>query len=148
MPVQNHSAADPVIQRVLPLIGFENLRPKPARMASVEFSKVTKIYPNGHQAILDLDLSIDDGELMIVVGPSGSGKSTLLRLLAGLEEISRGQILIGGRVANHLTPQERNIAMVFQDCALHPNMTVRGNLEFPQDAQAFQALKSDSGSSG
>lgn len=100
-------------------------------MASVEFSKVTKIYPNGHQAILDLDLSIDDGELLIVVGPSGSGKSTLLRLLAGLEEISRGQILIGGRVANHLTPQERNIAMVFQDYALYPNMTVRGNLEFP-----------------
>ena len=100
-------------------------------MASVEFENVEKTYPNGFRAIADLNLGIADGELMVFVGPSGCGKSTLLRLIAGLEDITRGQILIGGRVANRLTPQARNIAMVFQDYALYPNMTVRGNLEFP-----------------
>ncbi|HVO42681.1 MAG TPA: sn-glycerol-3-phosphate ABC transporter ATP-binding protein UgpC [Aggregatilineales bacterium] len=100
-------------------------------MASVEFEHVEKIYPNGFRAITDLNLHVADGELMVFVGPSGCGKSTLLRLLAGLEEISRGRILIGERLANRLTPQARNIAMVFQDYALYPNMTVRGNLEFP-----------------
>ena len=100
-------------------------------MASVEFAHVDKIYPNGFRAISDLNLGIADGELMVFVGPSGCGKSTLLRLLAGLEEISQGRILIEGREANRLTPQARNIAMVFQDYALYPNMTVRGNLEFP-----------------
>lgn len=110
-------------------------------MASVEFKQVTKIYPNGHRAVDDLNLMINDGELMVFVGPSGCGKSTLLRLLAGLEDISRGQILIGGRVANLLTPQERNIAMVFQDYALYPNMTVRGNLEFPLRMRRFSRLE-------
>jgi multiple sugar transport system ATP-binding protein len=100
-------------------------------MASVQFEHVEKTYPNGFRAITDLNLTVADGELMVFVGPSGCGKSTLLRLLAGLEEISRGRILIGGREVNRLTPQTRNIAMVFQDYALYPNMTVRGNLEFP-----------------
>lgn len=100
-------------------------------MASVVFTSVEKIYPNGHQAIADLDLGIEDGELMVFVGPSGCGKSTLLRLLSGLEDVTRGEIRIGGRLANQLSPQERNIAMVFQDYALYPTMTVRGNLEFP-----------------
>jgi len=100
-------------------------------MASVEFEGVGKIYPNGYQAVADMNMTIGDGELMVFVGPSGCGKSTLLRLLAGLEDISFGQIRIGGMVANRLSPQERNIAMVFQDYALYPNMTVRGNLEFP-----------------
>jgi multiple sugar transport system ATP-binding protein len=100
-------------------------------MAAVEFQHVEKLYPNGVRALSDVNLSIEDGELMVFVGPSGCGKSTLLRILAGLEQPTRGNILIGGRDAGRLTPQERNIAMVFQDYALYPNMTVRGNLEFP-----------------
>ena len=100
-------------------------------MAAVEFVGIYKTYADGHPAIIDLNLNIKEGELMVCVGPSGCGKSTLLRLLAGLEEISSGRLLIGGKLANRLSPQERNIAMVFQDYALYPNMTVRGNLEFP-----------------
>jgi multiple sugar transport system ATP-binding protein len=100
-------------------------------MASVHFEHLEKIYPNGHHAVRDFSLDIQDGELMVLVGPSGCGKSTVLRLLAGLEEITSGALRIGGRIANHLSPQERNIAMVFQDYALYPTMTVRGNLEFP-----------------
>lgn len=100
-------------------------------MASVRFDGVNKTYPNGHPALVDFALDLADGELLVVVGPSGCGKSTLLRLLAGLEQASSGDILIDGRRANTLSPQERNIAMVFQDYALYPNMTVRGNLEFP-----------------
>lgn len=110
-------------------------------MASVRFENVGKIYPNGHEAIRGLDLQIADGELMVFVGPSGCGKSTLLRLLAGLEDISSGRILIGERVANALTPQERNIAMVFQDYALYPNMTVRGNLDFPLRMRKLNAAE-------
>ncbi|WP_045224550.1 ABC transporter ATP-binding protein [Methyloterricola oryzae] len=100
-------------------------------MASVSFENVGKIYPNGHTAIRHFNLDIADGERMVFVGPSGCGKSTLLRLLAGLETMSEGRILIGGQDASRLSPQARNVAMVFQDYALYPNMTVRGNLEFP-----------------
>jgi multiple sugar transport system ATP-binding protein len=100
-------------------------------VAEVEFRGVGKTFSNGHRALSDLNLTIADGELLVVVGPSGCGKSTLLRLLAGLEPIGEGEIRIGGRLANTLTPQQRNIAMVFQDYALYPNMTVRENLAFP-----------------
>src|SRR5213594_3651412 len=100
-------------------------------MASVEFEHVDKIYPNGTRAVAEVTLRIEDGELMVVVGPSGCGKSTLLRLLAGLETVTRGTLRIGARVVNDLTPQERNVAMVFQDYALYPHRTVEGNLEFP-----------------
>jgi len=100
-------------------------------MASVDFEHVDKVYPGGNQAVSGVDLHVEDGELMVVVGPSGCGKSTLLRLLAGLESVTQGTIRVGERVANDLTPQERNIAMVFQDYALYPHRTVRGNLEFP-----------------
>ena len=100
-------------------------------MATIRFARVGKTYPNGCTAIRGLDLEIRDGELMVVVGPSGCGKSTFLRLLAGLEAISSGTLLIDGAVANDLTPQARNIAMVFQDYALYPTMTVRENLAFP-----------------
>ena len=100
-------------------------------MATVDFHRVNKIYPNGAHAVRDLSLSIRDGELVVLVGPSGCGKSTILRMLAGLEEISRGEVLINGRRINSLSPQERNVAMVFQNYALYPHMSVRDNLEFP-----------------
>jgi len=100
-------------------------------MASVDFDHVDKEYAGGGVAVRDLSLHVDDGELMVVVGPSGCGKSTVLRLLAGLEDATRGTIRIAGEVVNDRTPQERNIAMVFQDYALYPHRTVRGNLEFP-----------------
>jgi multiple sugar transport system ATP-binding protein len=100
-------------------------------MASVDFTHVEKVYPGGTRAVVDCTLHVDDGELVVCVGPSGCGKSTLLRLLAGLETVSSGTLRIGDRVVNELSPQERNVAMVFQDYALYPFMTVRGNLEFP-----------------
>ncbi len=101
------------------------------RMASVEFEHVDKVYPNGTRAIADCSLRVDDGELVVIVGPSGCGKSTLLRLLAGLEPLTSGTIRIGDQVVNDRSPQERNVAMVFQDYALYPFMSVRQNLEFP-----------------
>ncbi|MFI5398282.1 MAG: ABC transporter ATP-binding protein [Candidatus Binatia bacterium] len=100
-------------------------------MASVDFEHVDKVYPDGTQAVVDCTLQIADGELMVFVGPSGCGKSTLLRLLAGLEQVTNGTLRIGDRVVNDLAPQERNVAMVFQDYALYPFMSVRRNLEFP-----------------
>ncbi len=100
-------------------------------MAAVEFQHIEKVYANGVRALSDVNLGIADGELMVFVGPSGCGKSTLLRILAGLEQPTQGNLIIDGRDAARLTPQERNVAMVFQDYALYPNMTVRGNLEFP-----------------
>jgi len=100
-------------------------------MAGVDFEHVDKVYPDGTRAVIDCDLQVDDGELLVVVGPSGCGKSTVLRLLAGLEQATRGTLRIGGRVVNDLSPQERNVAMVFQDYALYPHMSVRRNLEFP-----------------
>jgi multiple sugar transport system ATP-binding protein len=100
-------------------------------MATVKFDRVFKVYANGQTAIKDLSLEIADGEFLVFVGPSGCGKSTVLRMLAGLEDISAGKILIDDRVVNDQTPQQRNIAMVFQNYALYPHMTVRQNLEFP-----------------
>ncbi|MGF1546768.1 MAG: ABC transporter ATP-binding protein [Thiotrichales bacterium] len=100
-------------------------------MARVAFNRVGKRYPGGAVAVREVSLEVGDGELMVLVGPSGCGKSTLLRMLAGLEEISNGVIRIGDTVVNALSPQARNIAMVFQDYALYPTMTVRENLTFP-----------------
>ncbi|HYQ92419.1 MAG TPA: ABC transporter ATP-binding protein, partial [Candidatus Competibacteraceae bacterium] len=100
-------------------------------MASVTFEQVDKSFESGVYAIRELTLAIADGELLVCVGPSGCGKSTLLRLLAGLEEVTQGTLRIGGQVVNHLPPQRRNVAMVFQDYALYPYLSVRGNLEFP-----------------
>jgi multiple sugar transport system ATP-binding protein len=100
-------------------------------MSEVEFRQVSKTYPNGTRALADLNLKIDDGQLMVFVGPSGCGKSTALRILAGLEDITKGEILVDGRAINHARPQDRNIAMVFQNYALYPHMTIRGNLRFP-----------------
>lgn len=100
-------------------------------MASVDFEHIDKIYPGGVQAIADFNLTIANGEILALVGPSGCGKSTLLRLLAGLETATGGAIRIDGQRVNDQSPQQRNIAMVFQDYALYPHMTVRRNLEFP-----------------
>jgi multiple sugar transport system ATP-binding protein len=99
-------------------------------MAEIEYDSVAKIYGDGTQAVRDLDLVISDGELMVLVGPSGCGKTTALRMLAGLEEISEGEIRIGDQIVNDLTPKERDIAMVFQSYALYPHMTVEQNLAF------------------
>lgn len=100
-------------------------------MAAIKFQNVFKVYSNGYTALKDLNLEIEDGEFLVFVGPSGCGKSTALRLLAGLEEISAGKLLIGDRAMNDKTPQQRNVAMVFQNYALYPHMSVRQNLEFP-----------------
>ncbi|HAS50743.1 MAG TPA: ABC transporter ATP-binding protein, partial [Gammaproteobacteria bacterium] len=100
-------------------------------MADVEFETIDKIYPGGTQAVFEFSLTIADGEALALVGPSGCGKSTLLRLLAGLETPTNGVLRIGGEEVNDQSPQQRNVAMVFQDYALYPHMTVRQNLEFP-----------------
>jgi multiple sugar transport system ATP-binding protein len=99
-------------------------------VAEIEFTNVQKVYDDGTQAVFDFDLIINDGELMVLVGPSGCGKTTALRMVAGLEEISDGDLRIGDRIVNDLTPKERNIAMVFQSYALYPHMTVEENLAF------------------
>ncbi len=99
-------------------------------MAGARFVGVTKRYGDA-AALDDFSLEIDDGELVVVVGPSGCGKSTLLRLIAGLDELSAGEIHIGDRRVDVLSPQHRDVAMVFQSYALYPHMTVRGNVEFP-----------------
>jgi len=99
-------------------------------MASIDIAGVKKVYAGGVTAIHSLDLAIPDGELVVLVGPSGCGKSTLLRMIAGLEAITEGTIAIDGTVVNTREPAERDIAMVFQNYALYPHMTVRGNLEY------------------
>ncbi|MFL5049604.1 MAG: ABC transporter ATP-binding protein [Xanthobacteraceae bacterium] len=96
----------------------------------MEFDSVSKIYEDGTQAVYELDLEIEDGELMVVVGPSGCGKTTTLRMVAGLEEISDGEISVDGEVVNDVPPKDRDIAMVFQNYALYPHMTVYENMSF------------------
>ena len=99
-------------------------------MAEITLKGVTKRYPDGTEAVKAIDLEIADGEFMILVGPSGCGKSTALRMIAGLEDISDGELIIGGEVVNDLAPKDRDIAMVFQNYALYPHMTVRDNMGF------------------
>src|ERR671913_2641540 len=99
-------------------------------MAEIVLDHVTKRYPDGFEAVKDMQLHIDDGEFMILVGPSGCGKSTALRMLAGLEDITDGELRIGGERVNELEPRDRDIAMVFQNYALYPHMTVRQNMGF------------------
>src|SRR5213075_2137241 len=99
-------------------------------MAEIVFDQVTKTYRGGVNGVDGLSLQIEDGEFMVLVGPSGSGKSTALRSIAGLEEITSGTIAIGGRAVNNLPPKDRDIAMVFQNYALYPHMTVEQNLAF------------------
>ena len=99
-------------------------------MAKVVLNKVNKIYENGFHAVKDVDIIAEDKEFVILVGPSGCGKSTTLRMIAGLEEISSGEILIGDKVVNNIPPKDRDIAMVFQNYALYPHMTVYENMSF------------------
>ena len=99
-------------------------------MANIDLRHVRKVYPGNVTAIHGLDLEIEDGEMVVLVGPSGCGKSTLLRMIAGLETISEGTISIGAEVVNRKEPAERDIAMVFQNYALYPHMSVRQNLEY------------------
>src|SRR4051812_43236674 len=99
-------------------------------MAEITLRGVTKRYPDGTEAVKAIDLDIHDGEFIILVGPSGCGKSTALRMIAGLEEISDGDLIIGGERVNDLAPRDRDIAMVFQNYALYPHMTVRDNMGF------------------
>src|SRR6476659_3130672 len=105
-------------------------------MAVVETRKLTKIFKEGELgAVNEVDLETREGEFLVFLGPSGSGKTTLLRMIAGLESPTSGQILIGGKVVNDLTPRERRIAMVFQSYALYPHLTVYNNIAFPLKAQ-------------
>jgi multiple sugar transport system ATP-binding protein len=99
-------------------------------MADIALRGVTKTYPNGFLAVKETDLDVADGEFMVLVGPSGCGKTTLLRMVAGLEDITGGTLTIGGRVVNDLGPKDRDVAMVFQNYALYPHMTVRDNIGF------------------
>jgi multiple sugar transport system ATP-binding protein len=99
-------------------------------MSGIEIQAVTKIYPNGVRAVDSLDLEVADGEFVVLVGPSGCGKSTLLRMVAGLEDVTYGSILIGETDVTEMAPQQRDIAMVFQNYALYPHMTVRDNLAY------------------
>jgi multiple sugar transport system ATP-binding protein len=104
---------------------------KGADMADVKLDGISKIYPNGFQAVKDLSLELIEGEFLVLVGPSGCGKSTTLRMIAGLEEISGGDLYIGERRVNDVLPKDRDIAMVFQNYALYPQMTVAENIGFP-----------------
>ena len=99
-------------------------------MASLSLTNVCKVYPNGFEAVKDFNLEVEDQEFIIFVGPSGCGKSTTLRMIAGLEEISSGELKIDGRVVNDVEPKDRDIAMVFQNYALYPHMTVFDNMAF------------------
>jgi multiple sugar transport system ATP-binding protein len=99
-------------------------------MADVVFEQVAKIYPDGYRAVDSLSLEIQDGEFLVLVGPSGCGKTTALRMVAGLEDISAGDLSIGDQLVNDLTPKERDIAMIFQNYALYPHLSVRDNIAF------------------
>src|SRR5712672_3411790 len=99
-------------------------------MAEIVLDRVTKSYPDGAMAVQELSLTIAEGEFIILVGPSGCGKSTTLNMIAGLEDISSGELRIGGQVVNNKSPKDRDIAMVFQSYALYPHMTVRENMGF------------------
>ena len=112
-------------------------------MAQVAFEQVKKVYPDGTVAVKELSLEIEDGELMVFVGPSGCGKTTALRMVAGLEQITDGEIRIGDEVVNNLPPRERDIAMVFQNYALYPHKTVYENLSFPLKLRKMEKAEID-----
>lgn len=100
-------------------------------MAEIQLINISKIFPDGTEAVKDISLTVGDGEFFILLGPSGCGKSTLLNIIVGLDSVSSGEVRVNGRVINHLDPRERNMAMVFQSYALYPHMSVQNNLAFP-----------------
>src|SRR3954462_3496839 len=106
-------------------------------MAEIALEKLSKVYPDGTQAVHDLDLQVDDGELVVFVGPSGCGKTTALRMVAGLEDITSGVVRIGSRVVNKLPPKDRDLAMVFQNYALYPHMSAYDNMAFGLKMRSF-----------
>src|SRR5437867_9924551 len=108
-------------------------------MATIRLENVDKVFPNGRVAVSEFGLQVADGELMVLVGPSGCGKTTVLRMIAGLEPPTRGRVFIGDRDVTALPPQARDVAMVFQNYALYPHKTVRGNLEFGLRMRRIQA---------
>lgn len=110
-------------------------------MGAVELKDVTKVFPDGTVAVSELNLDVEAGEFMVLLGPSGCGKSTVLRMIAGLEEPTSGAIMLDGTLANHLTPRDRRTAMVFQDFALYPHMTVGDNIAFPLRIAGVPALE-------
>ena len=99
-------------------------------MAGLSLKDVSKVYPNGFVAVKDFNLEVEDKEFIIFVGPSGCGKTTTLRMIAGLEDISAGELWIGDKLCNDIEPKDRDIAMVFQNYALYPHMTVYDNMAF------------------
>src|ERR671916_2744411 len=100
-------------------------------MAAIEMKNIVKKYGDGFPAVNDVSIDVQDGEFMILVGPSGCGKSTLLRMIVGLEDISSGDMIIGGKRVNDKAPRERNLSMVFQNYALYPHLSVYENIAFP-----------------
>src|SRR3954468_22685861 len=100
-------------------------------MAAIEMKNIVKQYGDGFPAVNDISIDVADGEFMILVGPSGCGKSTLLRMIVGLEDITSGEMLIDGKQVNDLAPRDRNLAMVFQNYALYPHLSVYENIAFP-----------------
>src|SRR5919197_2460939 len=99
-------------------------------MAEIALERLTKVYGDGPRAVSALDLEIADGEFVVLVGPGGCGKTSALRMVAGLEPITKGRVLIGGEVVNNLPPKDRDIAMIFQNYALYPHMSAFDNMEF------------------
>ena len=112
-------------------------------MAEIKLENVTKRFPDGYEAVRDMNLDIKDGEFMILVGPSGCGKSTALRMIAGLEDITDGELKIDGNVVNDLSPKDRDIAMVFQNYALYPHMTVYDNMAYGLRIKGFSKPEID-----
>jgi multiple sugar transport system ATP-binding protein len=112
-------------------------------MAEITLDHVTKRYPDGYEAVKDMNLQIADGEFVILVGPSGCGKSTALRMVAGLEDITEGDLKIGGEVVNQKAPKDRDIAMVFQNYALYPHMSVRDNMGFALKLRGVEKAEID-----
>ena len=113
-------------------------------MASVRFEHVEKIYDKNVHAVKDVNLAINDKEFIILVGPSGCGKSTLLRMIAGLEEISAGSLYIDDKLVNNVPPKDRDIAMVFQNYALYPHISVAENMAFPLKVAGLPKTETES----
>ncbi|MCB0881987.1 MAG: sn-glycerol-3-phosphate ABC transporter ATP-binding protein UgpC [Thermoleophilia bacterium] len=112
-------------------------------MAAIEMKHIDKVYDDGFHAVKDVNIDVQDGEFIILVGPSGCGKSTLLRMIVGLEDISSGDMVIGGKRVNDLAPRDRNLSMVFQNYALYPHLSVYENIAFPLRLQKMDGAQVD-----